>query len=250
MSYLKLIYLVWVFLLWKIEKTTSNEVIYSKSFQMSNNITGTGNELLDVAYRTKCQELECVDCCEGEIDKMMCGSYKSCKKYRLLVFRHHLVIVILCVSFPYLLIPALWMLLYCTNKDKHPKFHKITSKIFFLYTCILLPPYGLMKLLEFFWPKLGSVNDLDKQRDEKIPTAFNELFKEKEFVRQNYVEGISRMNEQNQEDDYELAENKDVALDNSINAPYDNYAGNVNKFIKREDFFVKIDEGSQDDQRK
>lgn len=64
--------------------TTKNSktIVYSKSFDLDNNITGTGNKLEDIAYNSVCEGLQCQSgCCEGIINSMTCGSPDNCKKY-------------------------------------------------------------------------------------------------------------------------------------------------------------------------
>lgn len=171
----------------------SFQLNYTTIFKIDNNITGTGNKLKDIAYNSACNLLKCEDCCEGPISNMTCGAFYNCQKYKDYVNRHRLALIIFLIIAPYLLIPIMWILLYYVSKDDYPNFHKHLQKIYLIYTCILLPPYGLMKLVEIRWPnmaRLNQLNDLGGGK-EKIPKIFLKkrnikLFQEKEFTQEKF----------------------------------------------------------------
>ncbi len=59
-----------------------NSIYYNKPFDISNNITGTGNKLRDVAYSSSCFLLKCAtSCCEGPLRDIKCGIQKNCDEY-------------------------------------------------------------------------------------------------------------------------------------------------------------------------
>ena len=46
-----------------------------------NNVTGTGNRLIDVLYRAKCDLMKCDYCCLGELNNMECSTEKICQPF-------------------------------------------------------------------------------------------------------------------------------------------------------------------------
>jgi hypothetical protein len=51
------------------------------SAHINNNITGTGNLLKDEAYRSVCTMLNCLYCCQGDINLMSCGTERACRRH-------------------------------------------------------------------------------------------------------------------------------------------------------------------------
>lgn len=63
--------------------TSKYTPLYSKPFDMDNNLTGTGNRLKDSVYNAICSTLKCNTlCCEGHINQMTCGKEENCVKYQ------------------------------------------------------------------------------------------------------------------------------------------------------------------------
>jgi hypothetical protein len=61
--------------------STSRKILYTKPYK-DNNVTGTGSKLKDVAYRVSCRDLLCkTECCDGDINAMVCGTPENCKIY-------------------------------------------------------------------------------------------------------------------------------------------------------------------------
>lgn len=59
----------------------SDSIYYFTKF-LINNVTGTGDKLLDVAYRSVCYVKNCATgCCIGNINVMKCGDTIECKTY-------------------------------------------------------------------------------------------------------------------------------------------------------------------------
>jgi hypothetical protein len=62
-------------------KFTSDSIYYKLEF-IINDITGTGNKLKDVSYKSLCITKNCpYICCIGDIDAMTCGAQEQCKKF-------------------------------------------------------------------------------------------------------------------------------------------------------------------------
>jgi len=60
----------------------SSKGIYYKVEFPKNDITGTGDKLQDIPYKALCLIKSCVSgCCEGDIDKIQCGTEENCKNY-------------------------------------------------------------------------------------------------------------------------------------------------------------------------
>jgi hypothetical protein len=56
--------------------------IYYKLEFIMNDITGSGNKLKDVPYKSLCITKNCPNiCCIGDIDSMTCGSIEQCKTF-------------------------------------------------------------------------------------------------------------------------------------------------------------------------
>jgi hypothetical protein len=60
----------------------SSESIYYELKYPINNITGTGDRLKDVPYNVICKIMQCIPCCKGDIDKMVCGGPDECNTYK------------------------------------------------------------------------------------------------------------------------------------------------------------------------
>ena len=61
---------------------SSNSIYYETIFTQ-NNITGTGDKLKDVPYRSFCLVKNCISgCCEGDINLMICGTDITCGAYK------------------------------------------------------------------------------------------------------------------------------------------------------------------------
>jgi hypothetical protein len=57
-------------------------IYYSTHFDIANNVTGTGNKLADMPYQAICKSLLCsTNCCEGDMNDMVCGTEVSCQEY-------------------------------------------------------------------------------------------------------------------------------------------------------------------------
>lgn len=60
----------------------SNDGIFYKIEFPKNDITGTGDKLQDVPYKTLCIIKNCPNtCCLGEIDALVCGTKEECKQF-------------------------------------------------------------------------------------------------------------------------------------------------------------------------
>lgn len=61
---------------------SSNSNYYKLEF-IKNNVTGSGDKLMDVPYKALCVLKSCESgCCEGEIDNLICSTVESCTKYK------------------------------------------------------------------------------------------------------------------------------------------------------------------------
>ena len=54
--------------------------IYSTKYE-DNNVTGTGNIMIDVYYRAKCDMLKCPYCCSQELNYMRCETKERCNVF-------------------------------------------------------------------------------------------------------------------------------------------------------------------------
>lgn len=69
------------YILRKLEDFSSGSNYYKIDY-IKNNVTGTGDRLMDAPYKALCLLMNCeTGCCIGDIDGMNCGTESNCKKY-------------------------------------------------------------------------------------------------------------------------------------------------------------------------
>ncbi len=60
-----------------------NKLYYSPDFEETNNITGTGYKLRDIAYRATCSVLNCASgCCVNNLNNIQCGIKSKCERFQ------------------------------------------------------------------------------------------------------------------------------------------------------------------------
>lgn len=88
---MKLLAIITVFIYLPFYNTTHKRILQKKEFNSDiyyetkydiNNITGTGDIFMDVAYRSVCYVKNCDSgCCIGKINEITCGETINCKTY-------------------------------------------------------------------------------------------------------------------------------------------------------------------------
>ena len=63
-----------------IRSTRTPKKLYTTRYE-DNNVTGTGNIMIDVIYRAKCDLLKCNYCCSSSLNLMICESESRCKLF-------------------------------------------------------------------------------------------------------------------------------------------------------------------------
>jgi hypothetical protein len=161
---------------------------YIKVSEVDNDVTGTGNKLKDIAYISKCVTMQCKNlCCMGSIENMNCGNEDTCQGLRNLIVKKQMIKIVLSVIFFYVIIPIFWIIINCL-KANHPDSYEKLNKILLIYTNILLPPLGIISLIELiFCKKKKDKKNLMKIQKPKIGV----LFHLKQFQVDDFQRGIS-----------------------------------------------------------
>lgn len=169
---------------------------YQKRSELDNDVTGTGNKLKDIAYISACMSLQCeFVCCKGSINEMKCGDKQDCMVYRNKKIKKEIMNVVLTISPFYILIPVFWIISKCAERKENYKVFLTFSKILNVYMCLLLPPYGIVVLLERIFKKNGSSEESKSSRLKGIngigrnSRANQKLFQCKEFIVSDFENG-------------------------------------------------------------
>jgi hypothetical protein len=179
-----------------------NFFYYTRIFEEENDITGTGNKLKDVVYNSICMSLKCKNiCCNGLINEMQCGNKNNCKDYWEAASHKEIIDMILIILCPYLLIPLLWGIVnYSINK--YPQTHKIFSKILIIYLGVVIPPYGVILIIDHLRIKndISDPGNLGQElnifKNNTITANNKVLFEQKEFDIHNF-ESQEKIREEN-----------------------------------------------------
>ncbi len=188
-------------------------VNYKKLSNKDSSITGTGNLLKDTVYRAKCISLNCEYCCEGSLNEMICGSYSDCLILKRIAFHDEILKILIIVIAFYSLIPVGWVFLYCLGIKKS-KFYYIFNKIYVVYTSLLIPPYGIVKIYDCLFKKNYKENggtDIQPINNKTLVTM--ELFHLKTFKAKDYQNGLAKINENYIGNEFEIVDE----LENDIN---------------------------------
>jgi|LauGreDrversion4_2_1035121.scaffolds.fasta_scaffold476939_1 hypothetical protein len=170
--------------------TQGTSYIYYKTLNgKENSVTGTGNRLKDVLYLSKCSLIECNTCCEGSINNITCLTYKECYNIQKLKIPYNILFYMNIFIFVYITLPIGWAVSKIMEY-KQIRGHAIIKKIFFIYSAILLPPYGIVIFLECLFKKrqLESADSSQNGTDKK----YVKLFYKKKFQVSDFQNGIAK----------------------------------------------------------
>jgi len=186
---------------------------YIKKSNNDSSITGTGNVLKDTVYLAKCMSLSCDFCCEGSLNEMICGSYADCHLLKNIVMQDAILkILIILIAF-YSLIPIGWAILYYLGVKRY-KSYNLFKKIYVVYTSLLIPPYGIVKIYDCLFKKnYKEKGGTDIQSFNSKTLVSMELFHQKTFKAKDYQNGLKKINENYIGNDLEIVDE----LENNIN---------------------------------
>lgn len=125
----------------------SSDSIYYKLKFMKNDITGTGNRLKDVPYRTICVLKNCPNiCCIGDIDSMVCGGKDQCKEfYDDSIYGN----IVAAVIFPILFL-GIFVFFYCVfNKISDGKNKALSALLAFSCMFVITIPFVIFFIWKF-----------------------------------------------------------------------------------------------------
>jgi len=125
-------------------KFSSNSIYYKLEY-MINDITGTGNKLKDIPYRSLCITRNCSHlCCIGDIDSMSCGSLEQCQQF----YDSSIVgNVILAVILPIFFLSVFLIAFYLFNKYSNDK--PLSGLLAFCCIFIITIPFVIFYILKF-----------------------------------------------------------------------------------------------------
>jgi hypothetical protein len=185
---------------------------YEKVVETDNVITGTGNKLKDVAYRSLCLTLNCDNnCCDGQIEHIKCAKREKCDGYWNKIDNFELMEIIIGVMTPYILAPIFWCITKLNNKNQL-LYDRLTLG-FTIYLSIILPPYGITLLVEKFLCK--KTNLLNNSKNANFMPNNNVLFSHKDFELENFRSEVA--NKINMEIENENFVIQDIVVPNNKN---------------------------------
>ncbi len=173
-------------------------ISYTKKSSDDNNITGTGNLLKDITYRTSCLFKECEFCCKGNINAIKCGSETDCDVFLKQRVDFRVLYAIVKIVGLYLLIPIFWVIAKILEWNNNPK-AKCMLFIMEITRCIMIPPYGIVKFIEYC--RKGTIMEEDTSKLKKSNTNNSvKLFELKQFDAGGYEIGGSDIDDDNPEE--------------------------------------------------
>jgi hypothetical protein len=196
---------------YKLTKGTSF-IYYKKKADKDNTITGTGNRLKDVMYRSKCSVINCTTCCEGSLNNLTCLNFQQCYDIQKNKIPFNIYYYMICFIFVYITLPIGWILTKILELKRVIGYNKIKT-IFVIYSSILLPPYGIVILVEYLFVKKKGANiqsSLGENND------FVKLFYKKKFQVTEFRNGVAKsieLNEKKNEYDHQPIEEDNIVLE-------------------------------------
>lgn len=120
--------------------------IYYKLKYIQNDMTGTGNKLQDIPYKTLCIIKDCPNiCCIGEITSMKCGTKEQCKEfYDTSIYPN----VVAAVIFP-ILILSIFIISYLILNKIYKKNKCLSALLAFCCMFVFTIPFVILILICF-----------------------------------------------------------------------------------------------------